>query len=285
MQATPELLSRGSFGDVYKCADAARGFIARKVCMQTSENEVHAMTLLKANPHANVVRVLDVALATQARPCVIYSMELCDMDLFEHLSLHGPMREPQLRTLAQQLLAGLLHCMNLNIYHGDLKPENILMRNGVPKLTDFGFASFTPRVPRKATMTLQYAAPELVCAPLPLEVDLELVDVWTFGMTLAVCATASLPMSFDKEFRPCRRFVAYAAACREGKHEDAVRKIVLSMTDAADFSADFQAFLYACLAPVYTARQRFAQLAQHAWLSVESDAAMSPQSDDTETTA
>lgn len=38
------------------------------------------------------------------------------------------------------IIEGLRHLYRNNIVHRDLKPDNILLKNGVPKIIDFGFA-------------------------------------------------------------------------------------------------------------------------------------------------
>ena len=267
----------GSFGRVFKEPHAEHGFIARKYCADAYVDEARALRLLQLQPHDNVVRVLGVLTPSDARLEAVFSMELCDSDLYSLVESNGCLDEAALRPIAAQMLAGLRHCMAQDVYHGDVKPENVLLKRGVVKLADFGLCTFTKTVPRKDTMTPQYAAPELLCYP-PLDaVDVEKADVWSFGITLAICVTGALPMEAYNDLRVCARFRAFVDMCA-GKgldapsagaltaaHAKAIRLLVLN--DAASkFSLAFHNFIGACVHPLAAQRMRFEELAAHPWL-------------------
>ena len=44
----------------------------------------------------------------------------------------------------KQVIAALIYMHGLGVIHRDLKPENIIVVNGVAKLGDFGWATYTP---------------------------------------------------------------------------------------------------------------------------------------------
>ena len=258
---TKQCIGIGSYGEVHKLAHDEHGFVAVKYPTGKHEDEYSALTILKARPHVNVVRVYDLAL----EPTPQFVMELCDMDLYMCLEKHGVMSEQELRPIAKQVIAGMLHCIKHNIFHGDLKAENVLLKNGVVKLADFGLCSFTRRVVTKTTMTPQYAAPELVCTPRLKGIDVEQVDVWSFGIMLAICATGFLPMEVESSMRVCKRYQGFIDMCARGEHAKAVAVIVLSDT-GNQFSAEFHSLIQACLQPVFAVRPRFEELATHPWL-------------------
>ena len=67
----------------------------------------------------------------------------------------------------QQLMLGIAEGLSYlhnqkNIIHRDLKPENILLKDGVPKIADFGMSKFTLRKAETCTGTEKYMAPEMV---------------------------------------------------------------------------------------------------------------------------
>ena len=259
-------IATGTFGQVYKVTDAAHGVIARKLCVESCDNEITALNVLKSNPHENVVRVLRILPPTADKPVACFDMELCDMDLYGYLETHDTMTEAALKPIAKQIIAGMMHCISSGVYHGDFKPENVLLKNGVAKLADFGFAAFTPRVAQKTTMTAQYASPELVCTPSLSYIDVELSDVWSFGITLAVCVTGFLPMETKRDMRVCARFRKYIDMCAKGKNMDAVKLIVLGSPGRDTFSFEFLSLLCECLNPVFYKRPRFATLSEHSWI-------------------
>ena len=277
------MIGEGSFGQVFKECHAVYGRVARKYCIDSCidkfDAEVKAMRLLQAHAHANVVCVLDVGVlpATPTLPNIaVFTMELCDMDLFELLDCNGTLSEAHLQPIIRQVVTGVLHCMASGVFHGDIKPENVLLKGDSAKVADFGLCAFARTVTKKTTMTLQYAAPELTCTP-PLDcIDVELCDVWSLGLTVATCLTGRLTMNTKcSSMKPCARFIHFNSLCKQGRIAEAVREVVLCSDDptvaptggdAAAFSQQLVDFLCACLHPVYTRRARFEALAEMPWL-------------------
>ncbi len=52
----------------------------------------------------------------------------------------GSLCESEAVDIFQQIVEGYKNLFEKNIYHRDIKPANILIKNGVIKITDFGFA-------------------------------------------------------------------------------------------------------------------------------------------------
>ena len=102
----------------------------------------------------NVVRVLNVQMSKENDVCYIV-MEKCDRDLLHALMDSADQRftEQEAAWLFGQILNGLDHCHQKELFHGDIKPENLLLKGGVVKLTDFCSNS-------KSIGSSVYAAPE-----------------------------------------------------------------------------------------------------------------------------
>lgn len=124
--------------------------------------EVGCMKLVQ---HPNVVRLYQV-LETPARLYLV--LELGDGgDLFDLLTRRpGGLAEARAKGYFAQVVHAIAYCHRLHVVHRDLKPENVLFfqRQGVVKLTDFGFSScFQPGTMLATSCgSLAYSAPEIL---------------------------------------------------------------------------------------------------------------------------
>lgn len=113
--------------------------------------------------------------------------------LHEIVDEAGPLRGPELKTLALGLLDALVSIHAAGVVHRDLKPGNVLIEDGEPRVIDFGIAQLTHDV--RLTMTGMvfgtpgYLAPELLTGADPTPA----VDVHAWGATLAFAATGRAP--------------------------------------------------------------------------------------------
>ncbi|KAF1950553.1 kinase-like protein [Byssothecium circinans] len=88
-------------------------------------------------------------------------------DLQGYLKKNGPMKEPLVRTMAQQILSALSYIHQSKIAHRDVKPDNILIANLDPfevKLSDFGLSKIAKHdetLLETFCGTLLYLAPEV----------------------------------------------------------------------------------------------------------------------------
>lgn len=102
-----------------------------------------------------------------------------------HILLKRRFSEIEQKRVMQILLETLKSLHALNVIHRDLKLENIFLKNGLPIIGDFGYASLDDNNPalKTALASLSYAAPEVIA---PHVTNLTLVvgkfnDIWALG--------------------------------------------------------------------------------------------------------
>lgn len=164
------LLGRGSSGEVWRCRDARLGNVAVKFLhddlgssqRERLRREHHVLSTVR---HRNVVKVLEL----REEPRFALVLELVSGRTFLD-ALGAPAMTPEQRGerwfierltgLLLQLLDGLGAVHGAGLVHRDIKPGNVLVTTaGVVKLLDLGMAV---GIPRGATGTLRYMAPELL---------------------------------------------------------------------------------------------------------------------------
>ena len=134
-----------------------------------------------------------------ARNYIYVVLEYVENDLWGFV-MRKPLRfsESYIKSVLQQLLAGLDYLHRMNIIHRDIKPENLLItRSGDLKIADFGLATIDRGWPKTTNVvTLRYRAPELLlqqprysCA----------VDVWSAGVIFGLlCEESFLRTDFGR---------------------------------------------------------------------------------------
>ncbi len=74
-------------------------------------------------------------------PVPYFEMELCDSSLAD---ADGPMACEEAAGLLFNVCEGLKYAHVRSIVHRDLKLQNIMLKNGVPKVADWGLSHMTP---------------------------------------------------------------------------------------------------------------------------------------------
>ncbi len=132
--------------------------------------------------HPNLVRVFDYSIST-GRPYLV--MEYISGETLARWLDHGVLDEPELVTLAADLLAALRAVHDAGVLHRDVKPSNVLLdQDGRARLTDFGIARMDDTthltLPGEVIGTLRYLAPELLHGSEPSPAS----DLYALGVLL-----------------------------------------------------------------------------------------------------
>jgi eukaryotic-like serine/threonine-protein kinase len=171
-----EVMASGAMGAVYKAERVPIGKLVAIKFLHASfandsefqarfERETRVMSKLN---HPNCVSVLDFGVWQNA-PYLV-------MDYVDGITLRarldkGPIPVQQALAIARQVLAGLAHAHQQDVFHRDVKPANIMMSEEIGhgdrvRILDFGLARLKGNVGRDATQTNMvvgtpnYMAPE-----------------------------------------------------------------------------------------------------------------------------
>jgi serine/threonine protein kinase len=125
-------------------------------------------------------------------PSPYFEMELCDSSLADRKK---PIEGDAAAWILFNVCEGLKFAHDRKIIHRDLKPQNILLKNGVPKISDWGLSSvITESTTTTATLfTAYYAAPEQIGN----KTKDERTDIWQVGVILYELVTGQLPFTGD----------------------------------------------------------------------------------------
>jgi serine/threonine protein kinase len=190
-------LGRGSYGDVWlaeksiELAEEGIPFALKFLPNQSGKgapaesvkNEVR--TWIKAGNHFNIVPVYDGF--TYGRFLVIVS-EYVDGGSLRDWLVPGNGKAPSVEKAVEMMrgiLRGLTHLHYRKIIHRDLKPENILIKEGAPKITDFGVSRVMKTLSQNATLRFTkgagsplYMPPEAFSEGYPTAQ----LDIWSAGV-------------------------------------------------------------------------------------------------------
>lgn len=159
--------------------------------------------------HPNIIRIRFVA---RSGSYVYFGMDLCADSLAARLQREGPLPEPDIVQITEDVAQGLRFAHGRGVIHRDLKPDNILLRSdGSAVISDFGIArALSGHVASTgvdmAIGTPQYLSPEQAQGR-PLDARL---DFYALGITLFKAAAGEVPFASSDWFELARMHVEAA---------------------------------------------------------------------------
>ncbi|KAI0880405.1 uncharacterized protein GGS22DRAFT_175202 [Annulohypoxylon maeteangense] len=167
------VIGKGAFATVHKVTSKYDGspyaakeldkrkFMKNGVLDQKVENEMRIMQKVK---HANIVQYIE-HFDWDIHQFFIIMEYVPGGDLGKLIQEHGPIAEPYVKIMAEQLLDALKYLHENKITHRDVKPDNILIQSTNPlvvKLTDFGLSKM---IDTEQTFLKTFCGTLLYCAP------------------------------------------------------------------------------------------------------------------------
>ncbi|MCQ1539513.1 protein kinase [Methanocalculus taiwanensis] len=186
-----DLIGEGGFARVYRVIRDGKVYAVKvpktpdSATGKTFISEIQNWTRLN---HPNIVKVFDYNIL----PTPYFEMEYCEASLD---SLPKPMSPDQAAWLIYGVCTGLHYAHSLKIIHRDLKPQNILIKEGIPKITDWGLSKVMTesKSTTSTSFTPYYAAPEQMGSQ-PKD---ERTDIWQLGAILYELVTGTVPFTGD----------------------------------------------------------------------------------------
>ena len=186
-----EFLGRGGFARVFKVQKPDGSWAALKIPISldaaTGKSFIAELQNWTSLVHENIVRVNDYNIM----PLPYFELELCDGTLAD---LKKPVSPDHAAWLLFNVCEGLKYAHARGVLHRDLKPQNIMLRDGVPKITDWGLSKVMTQS-RTTTVsggfTAYYAAPEQIAN----KAKGPRTDIWQLGVILYELATGTLPFT------------------------------------------------------------------------------------------
>ncbi len=172
-----------------------QNMLAEQAMVDMFRLEAHAMTTLR---HPNIVRGLHYGPCENDSCGHFLAMEfIAGPNLGELVAISRDFTWQQACDVIAQSARGLQHAHEQNFLHRDVKPGNIIVdRNGVAKLVDFGFATYTgpqpifPAAADRRPGTAAFVAPERLIGDKSHSFP---ADVYSLGMTFYFTLTGREP--------------------------------------------------------------------------------------------
>ncbi|MGI6022937.1 MAG: tetratricopeptide repeat protein [Methanoculleus sp.] len=186
-----EYLGKGGFARVFKVQNSDGSWAALKIPISpdaaTGKSFIAELQNWTSMVHENIVRVQDYNIL----PFPYFEMELCDGTLSD---LERPVPPDHAAWLLFNICEGLKYAHARGILHRDLKPQNIMLRDGAPKISDWGLSKVMVQS-RTTTIsggfTAYYAAPEQITN----RSKDQRTDIWQLGVILYELVTGRLPFT------------------------------------------------------------------------------------------
>jgi hypothetical protein len=187
-----EFIGKGGFARVFKAKRKDGKYVAVKIPISldasTGRSFIAEMQNWTKLSHPNIVRLYDFNIM----PMPYFEEELCDSALADQ---NKPIESEEAAWIMFNICEGLKFAHAQKIIHRDLKPQNILLKNGVPKISDWGLSRIISEstTTTATSFTPYYAAPEQINNRLK---D-ERTDIWQLGVILYELVTGELPFKGD----------------------------------------------------------------------------------------
>ncbi len=181
-------LGKGGFARVFKAKRSDGKEVAVKIPISLDAStgksfiaEMQNWTQLK---HPNIVQIYDYNIM----PMPYFEMELCDGSLNE---LEKPIDIKEAAWIIFNSCEGLRYTHSLKIIHRDLKPHNILLKDGMPRIADWGLSKVLTESKSSTgtSFTPFYAAPEQISN----KPKTAATDIWQVGVIFYELVTGELP--------------------------------------------------------------------------------------------
>jgi len=183
-----EFIGKGGFARVFKGKRKDGKFVAIKIPISmdavTGKSFIAEMQNWTKLSHPNIVRLYEFNIM----PVPYFEEELCDAALSNQ---NKPIESEDAAWILFNICEGIKFAHAKKIIHRDLKPQNILLKNGVPKISDWGLSRIITDATTTTTtsFTPYYAAPEQINN----RVKDERTDIWQLGVILYELVTGELP--------------------------------------------------------------------------------------------
>ncbi|PKL62233.1 MAG: hypothetical protein CVV31_07170 [Methanomicrobiales archaeon HGW-Methanomicrobiales-2] len=188
---TSEYLGKGGFARVFKVQKPDGSWAALKIPISldaaTGKSFIAELQNWTSLIHENIVRINDYNIM----PFPYFELELCDGTL---ATLERPIPPDHAAWLLFNVCEGLKYAHARGILHRDLKPQNIMLRDGVPKISDWGLSKVMTQSRTTTTsggFTAYYAAPEQIAN----RAKDPRTDIWQLGVILYELVTGTLPFT------------------------------------------------------------------------------------------
>ena len=187
-------IGKGGFARVFKAKRKNGKIVAVKIPISldpaTGKSFIKELTNWTKLEHPNIVEVHDYNIL----PIPYFEMELCDFSLAD---IKKPVEPEKAAWLVFNICEGLKYTHSRNIIHRDLKPQNIMLKDGIPKISDWGLSKVIAESTSATTamFTPLYAAPEQISRKFG-KPDVR-TDVWQLGVIFYELVTGELPFNGD----------------------------------------------------------------------------------------
>ncbi len=187
-----EFIGKGGFARVFKAKRKDGKIVAVKIPISmdatTGRSFIAEMQNWTKLSHPNIVQLYDFNIM----PMPYFEEELCEGSLADQVK---PIESQGAAWILFNICEGLKFAHDHKIIHRDLKPQNILLKNGIPKISDWGLS----RIISESTTTTStsftpfYAAPEQIQN----KSKDKRTDIWQLGVILYELITGTLPFTGD----------------------------------------------------------------------------------------